>query len=316
MTSSEPGRPELGRPERAWRLGAQAPAGFVPERIVAQPDGSGLMFGWRGGPGPVDRVGVILRVYADGGLRTVWEGPGWVRAGDLLDGAGFAVVGHPGPRFTLLRAVSVDVGGWVELGEIPAQSVTSALIMGPDEVWLLGADTLIRWKAGEFEAKSAPGRRDSTRDRLFRVGDQLVLGTPEGLFLSRDDGQRWGHRNVDGAHVRALAFPYLAAVQDGRVRLGRLEGAFVEWLGDVTDPGDPLSMGWTARPLGAAMQLALVPDDPAAHPGLAIAASHPDGGFVTSLLALPPNESWLGVAGDKGALALTETRRVLQAGRA
>ena len=80
MTSSEPGRPELGRPERAWRLGAQAPAGFVPERIVAQPDGSGLMFGWRGGPGPVDRVGVILRVYADGGLRTVWEGPGWVRA--------------------------------------------------------------------------------------------------------------------------------------------------------------------------------------------------------------------------------------------
>jgi hypothetical protein len=215
----------------------------------------------------------------------------------------------------LLRAVSVDVGGWVELGEIPAQSVTSALIMGPDEVWLLGADTLIRWKMGEFEAVSAPGRRDSTRDRLFRVGEQLVLGTPAGLFLSRDDGQRWGHRNVDGAHVRALAFPYLAAVHDGRVRLGRLEGAFVEWLGEVTDPGDPLSMGWTARPSGAAMQLALVPDDPAAHPGLALAASHPDGGFVTSLLALPPNEAWLSVAGDKGALALTETRRILQAGQ-
>ncbi|MBK7758082.1 MAG: hypothetical protein IPI35_17140 [Deltaproteobacteria bacterium] len=135
-------------------------------------------------------------MYADGGLRTVWEGPGWVRAGDLLDGAGFAVVGHPGPRFTLLRAVSVDVGGWAELGEIPAQSVTSALIMGPDEVWLLGADTLIRWKAGEFEAKSAPGRRDSTRDRLFRVGDQLVLGTPRACSC-QDDGQRWGHRNVD-----------------------------------------------------------------------------------------------------------------------
>ncbi|MBK7758851.1 MAG: hypothetical protein IPI35_21140 [Deltaproteobacteria bacterium] len=76
MTSSGPAGPGAGRPERAWRLGAQAPAGFVPERIVARPDGSGLMFGWRGGPAPVDRVGVILRVYADGSLRTVWEGPG------------------------------------------------------------------------------------------------------------------------------------------------------------------------------------------------------------------------------------------------
>ncbi|MBK7758852.1 MAG: hypothetical protein IPI35_21145 [Deltaproteobacteria bacterium] len=225
------------------------------------------------------------------------------------------MVGHPGPQFTLLRAVSVDVGGWVELGG-SAQSVTSALIMGPDEVWLLGADTLIRWKVSEFEAKSAPGRRDSTGTACSVWGTNSCWAPPRGLFLSQDDGQRWGHRNVDSAHVRALAFPTSPPFKTAACVWGAWRARSWKWLSDVTDPGDPLSMGWTARPLGAAMQLALVPDDPAAHPGLAIAASHPDGGFVTSLLALPPNEAWLGLAGDKGALALTETRRILQAGRA
>lgn len=295
--------------DRAWRFGAGHLGDLTPEQVIAQPDGSGWVFGWRGGPAAAlgERTGVIVRVDAAGQVTTTWEGAGWVRAGSIGPGAGFAVVGHPGPRFSLLR--TTDGARWEDLGELPLASATTVLTISKDEAWILGAEGLCRW-AGAAAPVRGPGERDSTRDRLFRVGDAAVLATPDGLWIARDGGARWGHRHVDGAHVRALASPYVAARHGGRLRIGRLTAAFVDWLGEVEGRGDPAALAWE----GGAVQLAVVPDDPAEHPGLVLVASSPRGGFERALLHLPPAAAWLGLAGARGVLAVTADRRLLQSG--
>lgn len=305
MTSSE------RRPDRAWRIRGRLDEDVVPEQVSARPDGSGWVFGWRAGPEPEARQGVILRVAADGTPTVTWTNPGWVRAGAFAEGVGFAVWGLPGPRFHLLR--TVDGHTWTDLGTIPAPSVTAVLALRPDEAWLLGAGSLLRW-TGAFHAVTPPADVDSTRDRLLRVADQVVFASPSGLWLARDAGARWGHRGVEGAHLRAIDFPYCAAVRADGIAIGRLDGAFVDWLGTVQGEGDPVAFGWDERTGNPRMQLAIVPHDPGRHPGIALAASHPDGGFATSLVKLPPNAAWFGLAGGRGFLGVAADRRLLQSG--
>jgi hypothetical protein len=299
MTSSEPGR--------AWRGGSYVPADFVPEAVVAEPDGAGWLHGWRGGPAVELRTGVILRVTAAGVVTEEWSSPGWIRAGDRRGHVGFAVWARPGPVFTLLRAASD--GAWSEIGPIPAASVTQVRAVGPDEAWMLGAKGLVVWAGGAFRSVEPPAPIDVTRDRVFTVANTLTLATHTGLHLARDGGRRWGHRAVDG-HVRALAFPYCVADRGGRLCFGKLDAAFVDWVGTVEGEGDPVAFSWA----GGAMQLALAPRDPARHPGLLLVASAPGGGFTTSLLRVPPTEGWIGLAGAGGALALAADRRLLQSG--
>ncbi|GDX81253.1 hypothetical protein LBMAG42_30640 [Deltaproteobacteria bacterium] len=299
----------MGSPsERAWRVGGPVPPDFVPMQVVAAPDGSGWLFGWRGGEPLSERQGSILAVSAEGAVSVAWSGPGWVRCASMRGSAGFAVQGRPGPVFTLLAAS--EGGRWRDVGPIPAGSVTSVLAVDAEEAWLSGAGGLLRYFRGAFTQVSAPGDRDSTRERLFLAGEQVVLATPAGLHLAREGGARWGHRDMEGAHVRALAFPYIAAVREGRVEIGRLEPAFVSWLGVVGGEGDPAALAWA----GKAMQLALVPANPRANPGMILVASNPAGGFSTTLLKLPPTEGWIGLSGAKGALALAASRELLQSG--
>lgn len=295
MTSSEAG----GRP---WRVGGELPGDLVPERIVATRDGGGWIFGQRGAGG------VVVAVGADGAIRVAWEGPGWVRAGDW-HGAGFAVRGERvggRPRFSLLR--SLDGARWDDLGVVPASSVTAVLAVGPEEAWMLGAREIVRW-AGGFQAVASPGERDSTRDRLFRAGGTVALAATDGLWLAREDGTRWGHRDVDGAHVRALASPYVAATRGGALHVGRLDRAWVDWIGRVEGGPDALDLAWE----GGAVQIAALPPDPAREPGVLLIDSRPAGGFGTTLLRVP-GPGWLGIAGARGALGVTVDRRLLQAG--
>lgn len=299
----------MGSPsERTWRVGGSVPADFVPMQVVARSDGSGWLFGWQGGQALGERRGAILNVSAAGAVNLAWSGAGWVRCGSVRAGAGFAVQARPGPVFTLLS--NVEGRAWRALEPIPAESITAVLTVSADEAWLSGAGVLLRYSGGAFTRVSAPSEGDSTRERLFLVGGQVALATPGGLFLARRGGDRWGRRDMEGAHVRALEFPYIAAVRDGRVEIGRLEPAFVSWLGAVEGEGDPAAIGW----LGGAMQLALVPTNPRANPGMILVASAPAGGFSTSLLKIPPTEAWIGIAGPKGALALATSRELLQSG--
>lgn len=293
---------------RVWRAVGHAPAAFVPEQIHARPDGSGLIGGWSGGD-VAGRTGMILEVSAEGAVEVVWSGPGWVRSLDCRGDTCFAIVGHlrgAEPRFTLLRGTGHT---WSDLGEVPAVSVTAVRAVGPDEAWMVGAGSLCRWN-GVFSSPEAPGERDGTTDRLFLAGDQVVLATPNCLWLPRDGGARWAKRDADGAHVRALAFPYVAAPRGGGIAIGKLEPAWCSWIGTVDGAGDPIALTWA----GGAMQMAVAPADPRANSGIVLVSSHPDGGFATSLLHVPPHDAWIGLAGARGVLALAADRRVLQAG--
>ena len=60
--------------------------------------------------------------------------------------------------------------------------------------------------------------------------------------------------------------------------------------------------------------MAIAPADLRTTQGIILVSSHPAGGFATSLLHLPPHEAWIGIAGARGALALSADRRILQAG--
>lgn len=297
MTSSE-----------RWRIGGPLPRDLTPMQVQANPDGSGWIFGWQGPANPEERQGVIVGITAQGQVQSQWHSPGWVRSGHLHNGTGFAVWAQPGPRFTLLH--SSDGNHWEDYGPIPAKSITQVLSMGPQEAWLLGADHLLRWQAGQWTHPQPPQAPDSSRDRLLRVADQLILATPTGLYLPRKEGQQWGHRGVEGAHIRSLSYPYISALHNGRAKVGRLEGAFVEWLGHIEGPGDPIQLGWQ----GGQMQLALIPHDLAQHPGILHINSRPEGGFETCLLNIPPQEGYLGLAGAHGLLAVAADRRLLQAG--
>ena len=294
--------------DRAWRAVGHAPPDFVPEQIYARPDGSGLIGGWTGAD-VGSRTGMILEVSAAGAVDVAWSGPGWVRSLDYRGDTCFAIVGGlrgPEPRFSLLRGAGRV---WTDLGEVPAASVTAVRAVGPEEAWMVGAGSLCRWN-GDFASMVAPGERDGTTDRLFLAGDQLVLATPAGLWLPRDGGARWARREADGAHIRALSFPYVAAPRGGGIAIGKLEPAWLSWIGTVQGPGDPIALTWA----GGAMQMAVAPADPGATKGIVLVSSHPDGGFATSLLRVPPHEAWIGLSGARGALALAADRRVLQAG--
>lgn len=305
MTSSEMGVTSSEMGGRAWRTGGALPPDFVAERVVATPDGGGWIFGQRGG----GTTGVIASVHTGGAVTIAWEGSGWVRSGDWY-GAGFAVRGEfvgGSPRFSLLRGR--DGKAWEDVGVIPASSVTHVVAVGPEEAWVLGAQGIVRW-AGAFQQIPSPGERDSTRDRLFRVGATVALAAPDGLWLAREDGQRWGHRDIDGAHVRAVSSPYVAALRGETIHVGRLTRAWVDWIGHIEgNPADPLELAWE----DGAVQLSAVPRDPERDPGVLLFDSRPEGGFGTSLVRVP-GPSWLGIAGARGALAVTLQRRILQAG--
>jgi hypothetical protein len=224
----------------------------------------------------------------------------------------------PGPRFTLLR-LHAPSATWQAPLSTPATSLTSICGLGPAETWALGAEHLGRWRAGTWEDIAPPAPIDHRSDRLFALDGGAVLATRRGLHLWRDAQSGWGHRDVDGIHVRGLASPFIAARgAGGAVRIGRLDGAWVDWLGQVQGGADVVRFTWAPWPgvLSArrAMQLLLVPHDTEAHQGLVLVRSQPGGGFAVMRLSVPPDGAWAGVAGAAGLLAISADRRPIQLG--
>jgi len=278
--------------------------------VVARPDGTGMVCGKE------EEGAAIYRADRDV-LHRVFRGAGEVVTGaiDAADHA-WAVVGTriaedvPGSTWALWTATP-PWEEWVEAGPIPAESVTQVLPASDGALWVLGARTLLRSEDGgqQWSEVPPPGAEDINwvTDRLFLTGGQVVLGTPEGLYIAREGG-KWGRRHVDGTHVRGLSGPFVAARMGREVRIGRLEGAFVEWLGTVEGEMDPTALEVEGR----TMQMLGIPADPEKHPGLVLLEDRgKDKGFTASLIRVPPWRDWMGIAGARGALAVSHLRTVI-----
>ena len=309
MTSSE---------GSSWRVGTPLSTELTPTAVIARPDGAGLVLGYLEGSLHERRARAVL-VDVTGAETSVVDAPGWFVSGQAEGDSVVALRGRAGPVFDLWR--SDDFGRtWRDPLPCSAASLTRVCPMGGGEVWALGAETLGRWKGDAWQSIEPPAHIDHidpidhTRDRLFAIAGVPVLATPKGLHLWREARQAWGHRSVDGAHVRGMSFPFIATTAaDGAVRLGRLEDAWVEWLGEVKGGADVANLSF-ARWDGdgnRAVQLLLVPKEQGR--GLVLVRSAPQGGLVTEKLAIP-HASWADISGARGVLGLTLDRRPLQSG--
>jgi len=295
---------------RAWRDVGQLPATFTPRCVVARPDGTGLVCGKQQGEAAIYRAdrAAVDRVFAGTGQAvaaafdptvTAWSVVGTRKAEDA-----------EGSTYALWKA-EPPWEAWSDMGPIPGESATQVLPSPDGAIWVLGAHTLLRSIDGgqNWDAVPPPRQNDLNwvTDRLFLAGRHMVLGTPEGLFVAREGGE-WGRRHVDGAHVRGLSGAIVAARMGRETKLGRLEGAFVEWLGQVEGEMDPMALVVEGR----SMQMLGIPADPEKHPGLVLLEDQgTEKGFTTTLVRVPPWRDWMGIAGARGALAVSVTRTVM-----
>jgi hypothetical protein len=281
---------------------------FSPRCVLARTDGTGMVCGRE------EDAAAIYRADREA-LHRVFIGTGVVVAAayDAADNV-WAVVG---------TRIADDVAGstwalwtaappweeWAEAGPITGESATQVVPAPDGALWLLGARTLLRSEDGgqQWSEIPPPGTEEVNwvTDRLFLSGGHVVLGTPEGLFIAREEGQ-WGRRHVDGTHVRGLSGAFVAAQMGRETRIGRLEGAFVEWLGKVEGEMDPMAFEVDGRSL----QMLGIPADPEKHPGLVLLEDQKKG-FTTSLIRVPPWRDWMGIAGARGALAVSHVRTVI-----
>ncbi|MBW2255754.1 MAG: hypothetical protein JRI25_14295 [Deltaproteobacteria bacterium] len=294
---------------RAWRDVGQLPATFTPRCVVARPDGTGLVCGKQDGDAAIHRADRDA-------LHQVFEGTGEVVAAAFgPEDTAWAVVGTrkganvEGSTYALWKA-EPPWETWNEAGPLPGESATQVLVAPDGTIWVLGAETLLQSEDGVgWEAVPPPGVQavNWVTDRLFLAGARVVLGTPEGLYIAGDGG-KWGRRHVDGAHVRGLSGAIVAARMGKKTRIGRLEGAFVEWLGDIAGEMDPQAV--VAK--GRSIQILGIPADPEKHPGLVLLEDRgTDNGFTTTLIRVPPWRDWMGIAGARGALAVSVVRTVM-----
>lgn len=184
-----------------------------------------------------------------------------------------------GPTFNLWRWTPTE--GWRDDGLIPAPSVTS-LFLVKTHLWALGAETLLMRQLDDQAwrpmASPLPRPIDWTRDRLMSPdGHLLMLGSNEGLFVFRGD-DKWGNRPIDGAYVRAMDGPLIAAINhEGRAMVGLVEGPFVNWLLKMKRRCDPIELTCSSGPKPAFQMSASINHTEKAPGVLRITARHREG---------------------------------------
>ncbi len=221
-----------------------------------------LLAGWlQGGPTWAigDRRAAIFRASGDR-LTQSHHGPGWIgaidAAGDMVWAISATLRNGGGSDYRLLR--SSDRGDtFTDQGPIPVNSLVQVLAAGGDEVWVRGADTLARSPdgGGAWHDISAPGRRNSARERLTAGGGRVIIAG-DGLHASADHGRTWTSHLV-GVEVFAVVGALLLATVAGKVTLGTMTPEGPRWIKVFAEAMIPFSL------VAVAPRVAFLATDPA-----------------------------------------------------
>ncbi len=205
--------------------------------------------------------------------------------------------------------------GWRDDGLIPALSVTS-LFLVKTHLWALGAETLLMRQLDDqtWNTMASPLSRpiDWTRDRLMSPdGELLVLGSNEGLFTYRGD-EKWGNRPVDGAHVRAMEGPLIAAIDhDGKAKVGLVDGLFVNWLLKMKRKCDPIELTCGSGPKPA-FQMSASTHHTEKAPGALRITVTPGEGITSSRFLVPGYPPRIALHGSNRMLAVNLSGGIYQ----
>lgn len=285
-----------------WQTAVDLPTDLKPTRLIPLEDGL-LICGWRGAADvPAgERRAVILKASTgpEPLLLTRYEADGWIASADLaLSGVGHAIR-IKGADGTVSRdLLCTDDGGvtWVDQGPIGGSSAMTVLSLGPTGALVQGAGALLvsRDAGATWRVLDAPGPRDPFGDRLYRMGDRVLLATAEGTFVTVDGGRTWGRRPLGPVHVRAIDGSYIAARAGSETLLGQPRQGQVRWFARFETDIDPIELR-VAGPRVQMLALRLDPDD---GPLLVLIESTDDAAtFSSTRLGVPP---------DAGRATLTE----------
>jgi len=298
-----------------WQVLINLPTDLVPTRLLPL-DGGLLIAGWLGGfAAPADeRRAVVLHVSLDPEplLQTRYEADGWIAWADRYDGGAHAVRLTGVSSSVSRRLLYSDDDGltWIDRGPIGGSSALRVLSRGPQEAWIQGAGALLVTRDGGdvWRVLNAPGDRDPVADRLFSVGDRVILAAQEHTFVTRDGGRSWGRRPLGPIHVRAVDGAYLAARAGDQTLIGRPRGQQILWLGRIDTTLDPLEL----RVSPPRVQLLATRVDPEEGPRLVLVESADGGASITATrLGVPPGEGWAALAHDGAVFAVDPERQLL-----
>ena len=294
------------------------PMTFSPSHLAPLPCGACVLGGGGGRFGNLRKRRAQLMVVAAGRARLTWDGPGWVRAVGFADAErGVAVVDEPaeGGGCSALCLVTTDGGqSWRPGGWAPPGA--AALVATDEAAWLLAPSGIFRRPAGgQWAPAGPPAPRDTSQDRLMRLGAGVALSTPEGLFACLGDG-RWVSLALGGDQVMAASGAWLVTRRSGAVTLGFLRGqpasTPVGWL--VTLPVDALPIALDQVP--GQLRLACLPlEEETLGRGIWVFETRDNEHFERHLVHVPPEPGWLGMRGGRlAALKLDRTLLVEEAG--
>ncbi|MBI2264590.1 MAG: hypothetical protein HYU64_05405 [Armatimonadetes bacterium] len=220
-----------------WSVRHGALQGYYPDTTRVLGSGTGLTGGYV--RSEVEdklekRRAAIFLVTRDTVLRT-YDGPGWIlsmdRTGTIVWAIGATLKKEgQGSDYRLLR--SEDNGkSWKERGPISALSLIKVLAVGPNEVWALGARTLVRTADGgkTWQAVQAPGERDPYKESLSVQGRSVLL-LGQGILATRNGGRTWEKRLWPDVQIVDISGEVLLAKSDSTHRVGVLTHGGVQWL--------------------------------------------------------------------------------------
>jgi hypothetical protein len=200
-----------------------------PDRVLVMghtlPDGS---------LGPLPAREPRIFAFLRGPATLAWgEGKGWVIAADNHEAEVWAVRARlrpegEGSQYDLLASGDGGIS-WSERGSIPATSLTSIVVAGGGVGWALGAHNLWRTEDGgaSWSAITAPGTRDSTRERIVPRGARTAYLTGRQLLRTTDAGNTW--RTVTADEVAVTDGRFVAGPTPEGLRIGRIEANGVHW---------------------------------------------------------------------------------------
>jgi hypothetical protein len=223
----------------AWESVATLPADFSVTDTVPVAGGAVLLVGYQvssASAGLTARRAYIARY--DGALSAPFEGQtGWIQAADASGTDAWAVHARlepDGEGSTYELLTSGDGGAtWTSGGPIPTTSLTAVAVEGGGCGWAMGVGALLRScdSGRSWTAIEAPGCCRAIAQPLVATGPGEALLGGAALLRTTDGGTTW--IQLTDQEVVATDGRYVAGRAGGRIRLGRIGGAGVQWTGSL-----------------------------------------------------------------------------------